>query len=576
MLHLLSKILHLKFGKSLETSVGRSVDYMTCNYKKLETLIPKAGSSLFDLSALGAKWFPKSFVGRTQQSAMSGASFIERNAMKNTLRILHPLFIALLATLLPAQGLAQSGAPDLPNPGRTSVSREQQQQLGLQAASEVYKQMPVLSDNSSETQYIRGLGQRLVATIPSETSWPFEFHVIPQKEINAFALPGGEMFVNIGTITAADNEAQLAGVMAHEMAHVYMQHSAKQMQKAQLTQGLAGLAGAILGEKGGTFGTLAQAGVQVGAGMVMLKYSRSDEAQADAVGAIILYRAGYNPQALADFFKSLETQGGTGPQFMSDHPNPGNREAAIQKEIQGWPARTYQTSSPQFASVRQHATGVKAYTAAEIAQGAKTGQWTSLNQKGGAVFKSSGTGVASPAASASTSTAGNTVGLKDVMPSSKLVTSDLGPMKIARPENWDVIAPQQQGQSVTIAPRAGFAANGFGYGVAINGVSGSGGNATIDQMTAKIVSSLQGGGSDLKTIGNPTPINVAGVRGRSVIMQSTSPFIDAKGQSQKERDWLVTIPRQDGSVLYLVFVAPESDFRYFQPTFENMLKSVQF
>ncbi len=151
--------------------------------------------------------------------------------MRNKRLVSYLLNIALVSTLLLTLGLAQYGAPVLPNPGRTSVSREQQQQLGLQAAGEVYKQMPVLPDSSPETQYIRRLGQRLVATIPSETSWPFEFHVIPQKEINAFALPGGEMFVNVGTITAAANEAQLAGVMAHEMSHVYMQHSAKQMEK---------------------------------------------------------------------------------------------------------------------------------------------------------------------------------------------------------------------------------------------------------------------------------------------------------------------------------------------------------
>ncbi len=496
--------------------------------------------------------------------------------MKNRRLVLCLLHVALVSTLLLVQGLAQSGAPVLPNPGKTSVSREQQQQLGLQAAAEVYKQMPVLPDNSSETQYIRRLGQRLVATIPSETSWPFEFHVIPQKEINAFALPGGEMFVNIGTITAADNEAQLAGVMAHEMAHVYMQHSAKQMEKTQLTQGLVGIVGAILGAKGSALGTLAQAGIQVGAGMVMLKYSRGDEAQADAVGAIILYKAGYNPQALSDFFKTLEAQGRTGPQFLSDHPNPGNREAAIQKEIREWPAIRYQASSTEFANVRQHATGVRAYTAEEIAQGAKTGQWVSLNRNSGAVFRSSGTGAASSAPSAGASTSGSAVVLKDVLPSPRLVTSNLGSLRIARPENWNVIAPQQQGQSVTIAPPAGVVANGFGYGVEINGVSGSGRNATIDQMTAEIVRSLQGGGSDLKTIGNPAPIAVAGVRGRSLLMQSTSPFFDANGQSQKERDWLVTIPRPDGSVFYLVFVAPESEFKYFQPAFEKMLRSVQF
>jgi Zn-dependent protease with chaperone function len=471
---------------------------------------------------------------------------------------------------------AQTGAPELPDPGSTSISREQQQQLGFQAAAEVYKQMPVLPDSSSETQYVRQLGQRLVATIPPATSWPFQFHVVAQKEINAFALPGGEMFVNIGTITAAANESELAGVMAHEMSHVYMQHSAKQMQKAQLTQGLAGLAGAILGSKGGALGSLAQAGVQVGAGMVMLKYSRSDEAQADAVGAIILYRAGYNPQSLADFFKTLEAEGGSGPQFLSDHPNPGNREAAIQKEIQGWPPKTYQASSSAFTNARQHAGGVKSFTAEEIAQGAKSGQWESLNKQGGAVYKPpAGAVVSDPNSSKTNARNATPVSWNDVMPSSRLVTADLGPMRIVRPENWDVIAPQQQGQSITIAPRAGIVSNGLGYGVVISGVTPQT-KQSIDQTTADIVRSLQSGGGDIHPVGSTTKIKVAGVRGRSVNMQSTSPFPDGNGQAQKERDRLVTIPRPDGSVVFLVFVAPETEFGRLSPTFDRMLKSVQF
>src|SRR5277367_2755374 len=112
--------------------------------------------------------------------------------------------------LFAAQSSAVVGGPELPDPGKAGMTRQQQMQLGFQAASQVYQQMPVLPDSSPETQYIRQLGQRLVATIPSQYSWPFEFHVIPQKEINAFALPGGPMFVNVGTITAANNEAELA------------------------------------------------------------------------------------------------------------------------------------------------------------------------------------------------------------------------------------------------------------------------------------------------------------------------------------------------------------------------------
>jgi len=278
--------------------------------------------------------------------------------------------------------------PELPNPGSAPLSREEQLQLGLQSAAKVYQQMPVLPDSSPETQYIRNLGRKLVATIPAQHSWPFEFHTVPQEEINAFALPGGPMFVNVGTITAAANEAELAGVMAHEMSHVYMQHSAKQVGKARTTETIAGIVGAIVNSSGnGEMSQLAQAGIQFGAQGLMLKYSRTDEAQADAVGAIILYKAGYNPQALADFFKKLAAQGSTGPQFLSDHPNPGNREEAIQKEIASWQAKQYTISSPQFAKVRQHATSVKVYSADEIAQGAKTGQWAKLNQQNGATFQ---------------------------------------------------------------------------------------------------------------------------------------------------------------------------------------------
>ena len=293
-----------------------------------------------------------------------------------------------VVVLLACLATAQTAAPSFPNPGSPHVSREQQQQLGLQAAGEVYKQMPVLPDTSPETRYIRQLGRRLAATFPAQYSWPFDFHVVAQKEINAFALPGGPMFVNLGTITSAKNEAELAGVMGHEMAHVYMQHSAKQMQKAQMTEQFAGIAGALLGAKGGMIGSLGQMGIQFGAGTLMLKYSRSDEAQADAVGAMVLYRAGYNPQALADFFRTLNAAGPHGPQFLSDHPNPGNREQSIEKEIRAWPAKTFTTDNAAFTKVRQHADTLKAYSAEEIAQGAKSGQWQALNAKNGAVFRS--------------------------------------------------------------------------------------------------------------------------------------------------------------------------------------------
>lgn len=307
--------------------------------------------------------------------------------------------LATACGLLMAQAYAIAGGPQLPNPGQAPLTRQEQIKLGFQVAAQVYQQMPVLPDNDPVTQYVQHLGRKLVATIPAQYSWPYEFHVIPQKEINAFALPGGAIFINIGTITAASSEAELAGVMAHEMSHVYMQHGAKQAAKTQTTSAIAGIAGAILGSlTGGVWGQLAQAGIAFGAQGIVLKYSREDEAQADYVGAIVMYRAGYNPKALADFFRKLAAQDSAGPQFLSDHPNPGNREEAIQQEIAGWPPRNYRTNSPAFTRARQEAFAAKAYTAQQIADGAKSGQWARLNKANGAVLKPPpGVAITSPA-----------------------------------------------------------------------------------------------------------------------------------------------------------------------------------
>ena len=486
--------------------------------------------------------------------------------------------LALL--LLASSAYPQSTTPEFPNPGKVGMSGDQQRQLGLQAAAQVYKQMPVLPDNSPETQYIRQLGQKLVATIPPEYSWPFEFHVVAQKEINAFALPGGPMFINIGTITAAANEAQLAGVMAHEMSHVYMQHSAKQASKAETTGLLAGLAGAVLGATtGGLVGQLGQMGIQMGAQGLMLKYSRTDESQADAVGAVIMYKAGYNPQAMADFFKALESQNtGAPPQWLSDHPNPGNREAAIEKEIRNWPPENYQTNSAAFQKVQSQAATVRAYTAQEIAQGAQSGQWAALNQKNGAVFRPNAAVPvnASARAPASAAPAAAAVSLQSVLPSQRLVTADLGRMKISRPENWQVVTPRQQGESLMIAPQSGVMGNAVGYGVVINAVAPANGQRlSIDEITAQLVQDMEASG-EVQSVGQAQAIMVAGVQGRSLPMQSKSPFSDANGHQQAERDWMVTLPQRDGSVIFLVFVAPQSEFARFQPTYESMLKSVQF
>jgi len=155
-------------------------------------------------------------------------------------------------------------------------------------------------------------------------------------------------------------------------------------------------------------------------------------------------------------------------------------------------------------------------------------------------------------------------------------TADLGPLKIEYPENWQVVMPKQKGQFVTIAPQAGITENGVGYGVVLNGVAArSGERIGLDDTTRLIVKDMEQDNA-MQQVGDAQRITVAGIEGRSVNLHSVSPVADANGQPQNERDWLVTVPQPDGSVIFMVFVAPQSQVDHFQPTYEAMLKSVRF
>src|SRR5687768_3857440 len=202
--------------------------------------------------------------------------------------------------------------------------------LGRQAAQEAEQQFPLLND-SEVRSYVERVGKRLVAAIPSQFQHPefdYFFKVVNARDINAFALPGGPMYVNRGMIEAAKSEGEMAGVMAHEISHVALRHGTAQASKAQnpFVQ-LGALGGAILGAVvGGNAGDILAQGTQLGLGAYLLKYSREYETQADILGAQMLARAGYDPMDLARMFQTIEQEGGSsGPEWMSSHPNPGNR-----------------------------------------------------------------------------------------------------------------------------------------------------------------------------------------------------------------------------------------------------------
>src|SRR5262245_61003454 len=244
------------------------------------------------------------------------------------------IVLALIACI-PAVGLLAQTAVKLP---KNKYTPEQDVKLGREAAAEVRKQYPIIQ-NDRIASYLTTLGDRLVAAAPPELKLPayeYSFTPVNLKEINAFALPGGPMFVNRGMFDAAASEGEVAGVMAHELSHVLLRHGTANATKAQnpwlqIGQMAGQIGGAMMG---GAVGSMIAQGSQFGLGALLLRYSRDFEKQADLLGTQIMARAGYDPRALGHMFETIagEAQSGGNPQWWRSHPDPGTRTAYINKE----------------------------------------------------------------------------------------------------------------------------------------------------------------------------------------------------------------------------------------------------
>jgi predicted Zn-dependent protease len=240
-------------------------------------------------------------------------------------------------------------------PHRNSFSPQQDVQLGRQAAAEVRQQLPMVNDGPTRS-FVERIGDRLVAEIPDDLQQPsfrYTFDVVNLREINAFALPGGPMFLHRGMLEAARTDAEVAGVMAHELSHVILRHGTVQASKAQKFQ-LGAIAGQVLGSiVGGRTGNAIAQGSQFGLGTYFLKYGREYEREADLLGAQIMARAGYDPREMANMFQTIARRGGSGgPEWLSDHPNPGNRYDAINREASMLRVQRSSGSNAGIASVQ--------------------------------------------------------------------------------------------------------------------------------------------------------------------------------------------------------------------------------
>jgi predicted Zn-dependent protease len=215
------------------------------------------------------------------------------------------------------------------------ISVEDEIQMGRQAQQEVKRQVPAMTDRDVN-DYVAGLGRRLAARTTGP-KYRYSFTVANYREINAFALPGGPVWVHRGAIAAAANEAQLAAVLAHEIAHISQRHAADQVSKQLVANGFIGLLGAMLGNNRSA--QSAQLGARVLAGGYMLKFSRDDEREADTVGARIMSRAGWDAREMIAFMETLRRAQGRDPAslevFLSSHPAPGERAARLRNRVRG-------------------------------------------------------------------------------------------------------------------------------------------------------------------------------------------------------------------------------------------------
>jgi beta-barrel assembly-enhancing protease len=244
-------------------------------------------------------------------------------------RLLIALVIALISIFTYFASTSEN--PITGEKQRVALKPEQEIALGLKSAPEMAAQMGGLSRNAQARALVERVGTALAReSIAAKTPYKFSFHVLADsKTINAFALPGGPIFITEGLLRLLKSEAELAGVLGHEIGHVIARHSSERLAKERLTQGLIGAATVGTGDF-----TTAQIGQMVGS-MINMRYGREDELESDALGIRIMAEGGYDPRAMIGVMETLAkaSSGSRQPEFFSTHPNPENRQARIREQI---------------------------------------------------------------------------------------------------------------------------------------------------------------------------------------------------------------------------------------------------
>jgi hypothetical protein len=461
-----------------------------------------------------------------------------------------PALSAAIALVLSTTLAAQTAI----KPPKNRYKPEDDVKLGREAAAEVRKQFPVIEDGQVAT-YLGRLGRELVAQAPPDLNHPefeYSFTAVNLKEINAFALPGGPMFVNRGMVDAARTEGEVAGVMAHELAHVLLRHGTANATKAQNAQ-FGALAGAIAGAIiGGKVGNVVQQGSQFGAGTWLMKYSREYEKQADLLGAQIMARAGYDPNDLARMFETISKQsrGSGAPEWLSSHPNPGNRTQYIAQEARALPVSPREERGRDFQAAKQaFASLPPARSMSELAK----------RDAGNGGATTAGGGMASA----------GTPGQPVPPPSQRYRTERGGSVfQVRVPDNWRTLSANN---FIRYVPENGYGPmngqNVLTHGVEIGIARSASGD--LPGATDAFIEGILRGEPSVRRSGESRAVTIAGRRGLATAMVNRSPL------GGEERLDLVTAQLADGNLFYVLTVVPDRDEAAYADTFESILQSIR-
>jgi Zn-dependent protease with chaperone function len=427
-------------------------------------------------------------------------------------------------------------------------------ELGRKASAEVDRKFPILND-ADATRYLEQVGRRLVAAIPrqfQQSAFSYRFKLVNARDINAFALPGGPMYVNRGMIEAAKNEGEMAGVMAHEISHVALRHATAQETKRTSAGNQILAIGAILG--GAVVG--GQAGAELGAvaaSGLFLRYSRDYETQADILGAQIMAAAGYDPRDLANMFRTIEQQGGGsgggGFDWFSSHPNPANRYEKINREagLLRVSAKPFKITR-DFERVQARLRGMsKAPSMEEIERGIKTGQGGSQapNPTAGGKYSNS---VAYP----STAT--------------RLYSSS-GLFRVSVPANWKDFP---SGNEAQFAPVGAYGDQGITHGVMIGTYTPGGTNPSLAQASNDYLMTILEGNEYLNQRGSLLRTTLAGRNSYTGQLSGTSPVT-----GRVELVTIYTAQLRNGDILFVATVVPELESSRYSTAFRNLLSSIR-